>query len=99
MMPNKNYVKGYKIELMAKKELEDSGHFVVRSSGSHGIIDLIAIDFNYVRLIQIKSCSTPRMPSFKDEISKLSDFREKMPGFCRVELWVKGNKEWKKITI
>lgn len=42
-MPNANYRSGYNFELRVKKEWEGRGYFVVRSAGSHGKADLVAI--------------------------------------------------------
>lgn len=43
IMPNKNYQKGRRKEYKIKKELEESGYIVLRTAGSHGFADLIAI--------------------------------------------------------
>jgi hypothetical protein len=48
-----NYTRGRTAEYQAKKELEKQGYYVVRSSGSHSCIDIIAIGVN-IKLIQIK---------------------------------------------
>ena len=42
-MPNKAYRHGYAFELRVKKYLQSSGFYVVRSSGSHGTADLVAM--------------------------------------------------------
>ena len=38
-----NYSRGYNFELRVKRSLEKRGYFVVRSSGSHGPADLLAV--------------------------------------------------------
>jgi len=40
---NSNYRRGYNFELRVKHSLEKRGYFVVRSSGSHGPADLLAV--------------------------------------------------------
>jgi len=40
---NNNYRRGYNFELRVKRSLEKRGFFVVRSSGSHGPADLLAV--------------------------------------------------------
>jgi len=40
---NNNYRRGYNFELRVKRSLEKRGYFVVRSSGSHGPADLLAV--------------------------------------------------------
>lgn len=42
-MPNRNYVNGYNFERLTKKKWEEKGFYVIRSSGSHGIADLVAL--------------------------------------------------------
>lgn len=63
---NANYGKGVAFERYLKKQLEANGYYVMRSSGSHGPADLIAIKGGMVYLIQCK-------PDFRDltEESKL----------------------------
>lgn len=63
-MPNINYLRGRAHEYRLKDKLEKEGYIVFRTSGSHGIADLIAVKpqligdadmFPEVRFIQIKS--------------------------------------------
>jgi len=56
MMPNKNYVKGRKKEYQIKQQLEREGFIVLRTAGSHGFADLIAIseEKGLIRFIQCK---------------------------------------------
>ena len=54
-MPNKNYQNGRALEYRVKKWLEADNWFVVRSSGSHGIADLVSIKKGKVCLIQCKT--------------------------------------------
>jgi len=49
-----NYKRGYNFEKRVQKALEDKGYFVVRSAGSKGPVDLVAIDDGQVYLIQCK---------------------------------------------
>ena len=42
-MVNKNYIAGRRFEYKVKKYYEDKGYTVLRTSGSHGFADLIAI--------------------------------------------------------
>lgn len=57
-MPNKNYQRGRRFEWQLKKDLEVEGYHVMRTSGSHGAYDLIAIKDNLnkvvIRFIQCK---------------------------------------------
>lgn len=99
-MPETRYRRGYKYELRAKKDLEKTDHYVVRSAGSHGCIDLVAIDINYVRLIQIKYTSdVAHMPLYTRDMKKLSELQ--VPSNCRKELWIYSTKtrSWMKEVI
>jgi hypothetical protein len=49
-----NYKRGTTKEYQAKKELEHLGYTVTRSSGSHGVFDIWAVNSKELRLIQIK---------------------------------------------
>jgi len=51
------YKKGAKYEYRIKHKLEENGWFVVRSGGSHGIVDLIAIHphLHEIKVIQCKT--------------------------------------------
>lgn len=42
-MPNPKYQAGYRLELETKKKWEAKGYYVIRSAGSHGIADLVAL--------------------------------------------------------
>ena len=53
-MPNKNYQKGIKKEYKIKKQFEMKGYTVLRTAGSHGFADLIAIKWLKIRFIQCK---------------------------------------------
>jgi len=49
-----NYQKGRAFEYQIIKFLEKNGYYIIRSSGSHGINDLVAFKNNEMRLIQAK---------------------------------------------
>ena len=53
----KAYLKGRRIEYKCKRELEELGYTVLRSAGSHGPFDLIAIHpaMKTILLIQVKA--------------------------------------------
>lgn len=42
-MPNKNYLRGRRLEYQVKKAYEAEGYKVMRTAGSHGDFDLIAV--------------------------------------------------------
>jgi len=53
-MVNKQYQRGRRFEYKVKKLLEDNGFIVLRTSGSHGFADLVALRDNQVYFMQLK---------------------------------------------
>ncbi len=93
----KNYLKGYRAEYKAKKELEKKGYIVVRNFLSWGVWDLCAIGIDHIRFIQVKSTCSEKT-SFSPAIKKLIGYAE--PPFATKELWVHVDyKGWKKFQI
>lgn len=63
-MVNKNYVSGRAKEYRIKKQFEDKGYIVLRTAGSHGFADLIAIHPNQ-RLVKFIQCKPKDFPDSK----------------------------------
>lgn len=59
-MPNKNYVAGRRLEYQFKKDWEAEGAIVLRTAGSHGLFDLVAINEQQgeITFIQCKRVTT-----------------------------------------
>jgi hypothetical protein len=58
-MPNRNYESGRRFEYKIANELRADGHMILRTAGSHGAFDLVAISpEGEVGLIQCKRCKT-----------------------------------------
>ena len=55
MSPNVRYVSGANFERRCRTKLQDAGYFCVRSAGSHSVADLVAINEDFVFLIQCKN--------------------------------------------
>lgn len=75
---NRRYVAGRNFEYKTKREWEEKGYLVVRSAGSKGPVDLVAIPNGqpqqHVVLLQCKRCRT------RTEFERLKrDFRAKPP--------------------
>lgn len=88
---NKNYIRGVNIEYKIKKLLEEQGYYVSRSSGSHGAVDIIAINKDGVRLIQSKRSKLALNPNFaygiyQQDMDKLKALD--VPSNTSKELWV-----------
>lgn len=59
-MPNRNYERGVRFERERKKYWESKGHTVLRTAGSHGFADLVAVSANgVVTFIQCKVTEDP----------------------------------------
>ena len=76
-------IKGTAKERKAKRLLEREGWYVIRSSGSFGVFDLLCfkLDADYCLAIQVKS----RYPGRK-ELEFFQNFQ--VPGFIKKQLWV-----------
>src|SRR5262245_47186705 len=73
--PMKRYEKGKRAEKKSRAWLEARGYFVIEARGSHGPCDLIAIDGERVRVVQVKS---GRRPS-KADIFEIVAAMQKVP--------------------
>lgn len=83
-MGNSKYTSGRNKEYQTKQVLEKEGYIVLRSAGSKGVFDIVAIGDTVVRLIQVKS--TIKDVKFNDEIERLRSINT--PACCTKELWV-----------
>lgn len=99
-MPNKHYLRGRASEYRVQRELESEGFETIRTAGSHGVADVIAWNGHLVRFIQVKTFTTKKVPTFKDDVEKISAMT--LPPNSQVELWIRkiGSKGWlKKLTL
>jgi Holliday junction resolvase hjc len=71
-------------ERRARKLLEDRGYYVLKSGGSFGIFDLIAVsvDSPVALCIQVKS----NRPPGRSEMDKIKAFL--VPDYCRKQVWI-----------
>lgn len=62
---NKAYIAGRNFEYKIKKLLEERGYVVLRTAGSHGPFDLVAIDSQHktILLIQCKAYTSTQLKS------------------------------------
>lgn len=92
-----NYHRGYLIELLAAKELQQRGYSVARCGGSKSVIqgkhhfpfDLIAINKKCTRLLQLKRVKG-KYYSFNEDIQKIKRFKANSK--CSKELWLFGDR-------
>jgi Holliday junction resolvase len=88
-MPNKNYIRGVAIERKCMEMLDKEGYFCIRSAGSHGLADIVAIDLNFVRLIQLKRTKKNNAHNIIRTDKGIKEFSNLLvPINCRKEVWV-----------
>lgn len=94
MSPNANYVRGRRFEYTRKKAWEAQGCICVRTAGSHGPWDIIAVKPGFgVFLIQCKSVQTHAQAT-----RIIADFTQNPPlqegKYAQgIEVWVKDTRK------
>jgi Holliday junction resolvase len=99
-MSNKNYIRGRSKEYLAKKELENEGYYVVRSAGSHSIVDLFAFSVGEIKFIQIKRQKVAAQ--YTTELEALRELKVPVSKDVKVskEFWIwTDRKGWTKLYI
>ncbi len=86
MKPKIPYATGYRAEREAKMLLEQEGYYVIRSSGSHGLVDLAAFSNKDIRLISLKVIGFNEKRVFQKHQQELKAIP--VCPFVRKELWV-----------
>jgi Holliday junction resolvase len=76
--------KGFAAERKVVKQLEAAGYFVIRSAGSHGVVDILAVDTNGLRAIQVKCGDAARCSPAEREALQLLP----LPPNATREIWV-----------
>jgi len=76
------YQRGARLEYLARDVLRQRGYSVVRSAGSHGAIDLVALNERELLLIQVKQSGQP----IGAALNKLSEVPG--PRCTRRQVWV-----------
>ena len=106
-MPNKQYKRGYRLELIAIKDLEREGYIAQRSAGSHGI-DVIAFlrqSFDHVGIYSaheilahkeqpVIRCLMITCSDTKAKRKKDIEYLKDLPTIVSKELWVRKNGKW-----
>ena len=71
-MVNKNYLSGRRFEYKVKKLYEQAGYTVLRTSGSHGFADLVAVKNGARKQILFIQCKNRK--ATKSELDKLHEY-------------------------
>jgi hypothetical protein len=83
-----NYDRGRRHEDRAVKELRKAGFLAQRIAGSHGVFDVVAINAEAVRLIQVKAQGAATANT-RDELRSCV-----VPPGVSVELWERRRGGW-----
>ena len=76
------YQRGARLEYRARDVLRQQGYVVVRSAGSHGPADLIALNRREILLVQVKHAGQPLRPAL-NALASLPT-----PPHTRKQVWV-----------
>jgi hypothetical protein len=76
------YRRGARLEYLARDVLRQQGYVVVRSAGSHGPFDLVAVNGRAVLLVQVKK----QGQSIRLALKPLASMR--VPRCARKQVWV-----------
>ena len=95
-MPNSNYRAGRAFEYAVKKTLERENYIVLRTAGSHGFADLVAIDpipLEKVAFIQCKIVKTEAaMKSLVKKFKENPPLRKSPHWQCLLVVKIKGER-------
>ena len=99
MKKNRNKIYGLTKEREAKKILEEEGWYVIRSRGSFGLFDMIAMNpVKGWKIVQVKATRQKKNVSYGKEIDEIRHYQ--VPYNTQKELWAWRTKEgWERIVI
>jgi len=81
------YRRGTTVEYWCRNQLHEDGFgLVIRSAGSKGPFDLVAIGENAIKLIQVKRVGGGKVPSFAEELAAMREVPA--PPCVSKELWI-----------
>ena len=86
-VPKVHYITGWQAEREARETLKKRGYYTVRSAGSKGLIDLVALKEDEILLVQCKVVPHGLKPKFEKEIAVFKN-QKQLKGFKK-EYWVK----------
>lgn len=88
-----HYRAGARLERLARDVLVSWGYTVVRSAGSKGAVDLVAIGADDIRLVQVKS-NQRDAPAGLKALQALS-----VPAGVRCEVWTRQREGWQIVAV
>lgn len=87
-MPNSNYLRGRRLEYRVMARLRGDGYEVFRTAGSHGKVDVIAVDSHLTRFIQCKRFKTRRSLKVLLAFVNRAGAHFDVPARSSLETWV-----------
>ncbi len=96
-MPNRNYLAGRRFEYRAMQELKECGYTVMRTAGSHGPFDIIAIHTQAPHVVEMVQCKIVDTPAAASRMEK--HFRKNPPFLVQskfvqsLAMWVRKSRE------
>ena len=99
-MSNRNYVKGRNFEYRIIKWLRNKGYYVIRSYGSKGTFDLVAVPPTNSRLskallVQAKFSGKNKLQVTADEKARLANEARRYKAFCCLVFNEKRKLKWR----
>lgn len=92
----RSYRKGYRYEQKARKQLEAAGYNVIRSAGSKGPADLVAVKVTMEGYVQILYVQVKAVKQRQGWARELEQMRDELPvglGITK-ELWCWVDRQW-----
>lgn len=95
------YKRGYYYEDKIRKEFEKQGYYTIRSAGSKGLWDIVAMSSNFIVLIQSKKTGLPTpkerklMAEFKCPATTIKQIW-RFHGTGKKTIWTWAGGEWTK---
>ena len=88
-MPRSPYRKGARYEYYVKRLLEEKGYLVVRTAGSHGPFDLIALDTEKREILLVQVTKRKSLPAeLKRKLASLAGTYAVKPIVYQLGEWI-----------
>lgn len=100
---NRNYEKGRRFEYWIKRQLESENFCVLRSAGSHSVVDIVGFRQDSCLLVQAKTTGetianeNDAFRKYQKEIESLAQLE--VPEICRKQFWIKHKRGVVKLNV
>lgn len=87
-MPNKNYLRGYKVERNVVNTARDNGWLAIRSAGSHSVGDVFLFGLSTNFIIQLKRSKKIPSQGYKEYLKDIETLKKiRVPPNTIKQLW------------